>query len=147
MSSGESEFRPAHVIRLRGPWRWEAQGSAVKAEGEAALTGPIPIDWRAVWGTRFAGRIRACRAFGRPTGLSPGDRVDLVIESGGWAGVAELNGQYLARVTAEEGLARVGVRELLAPRNQLMIEISLPDPDRAVSDWLDFNVRLEIGEA
>jgi hypothetical protein len=89
-----------HTIRLRPPWRLERSSEGVV--------------WR--------------RAFHRPSGLGPGDRVWLAMENCPAAGLVELNGQTLGSVVAATGLQRFDVTAGLLGRNELSIVFSQPLP-------------------
>jgi hypothetical protein len=80
----------------------------------------LPSDWQSLFGDR-GGRARFSRRFNRPTGLEPGDRIDLVLE--GWGGSAEivLNGEPLGTFDATDGETRIGITELLAAHNRVSI--------------------------
>ena len=88
-----------HAIRLRRPWHCEST--------EGGLV------WR--------------RRFGRPTGLTPGQRVELVIDGLPPAASIALNGQLLPDRREEElGRSRFDVTGCLLARNELAIRLPLP---------------------
>lgn len=91
-----------HVIRLGNAW-----------EPPAARTGEGAGRWR--------------RRFGRPGGLGPGDRVVLVVERPELPAGAALNGVPLPAVVPGDRWTH-DVTPLLADRNELVLEIGLPEP-------------------
>jgi hypothetical protein len=102
--TGRCRFRPMsdHLIRLGNAW-----------EPPAARTGEGAGRWR--------------RRFGRPGGLGPGDRVVLVVERSELPAAAALNGVPLPAVVPGDRWAH-DVTPLLADRNELVLEIGLPEP-------------------
>jgi hypothetical protein len=125
-----------HTIRLAGPWQYEPLARSVRAsagvsESTADLPPPgridMPADWAATLGADFRGRVRFRRSFGRPTGLEPSDRVWLVLERIDARGVVSLNGSPLGETSIDSGPTRFDVTALLAVRNELVIEVELPD--------------------
>lgn len=143
-----------HLIRLRGPWRWTAvwqqaaswkRSEATEPLGSPAeLTCEMPFDWTAAWGRSFRGSIRGIRRFGRPTGLSQVDRVELVIEPADVAGRVLLNDRYLAPLPPRGSSQRIDVLDDLLQRNELVLEVDVGEDDACLPRRLDFQVRLEI---
>lgn len=124
-----------HVIRLRGPWRYDVivrAGTAVEMarEAEPPTTGQmtLPDDWGDVLGNGFRGRVRFTRRFGRPSGLEPHERVWLVIGGADASGMATLNDRPLGRVPGYCLSGHFDVTELLEDRNELAVDVELP-PD------------------
>ena len=127
---------PDHVIRLRGPWEYcPLARTAMRADGSRRcetddLPGPgrimMPNDWRATLGGDFHGRVSYLRRFGRPTGLDAADRVELVIDRVDAFGCAALNGQGLGEIAAGGQAWRCDITPWLRPRNELVIEVELP---------------------
>jgi beta-galactosidase/beta-glucuronidase len=153
-----------HVIRLRGPWQYEPlmqweldhEGSLREVD-ELPPAGRMvmPGDWSQSLGRDFRGRVRYVRAFGRPTNLEPGEKVWLVSDGVDLDGRAALNGLPLGPVTNARDQARFDITDLLAERNELVIEVELPPlvyadeqqrrPDRAgLAGGVIGEVRLEI---
>lgn len=124
----------SHTIRLRGPWQCRplartvliASGETASESGELPIGGrvEVPADWGGLLGADFRGRVRYTRGFGIPTGIEPGQRLDLVVERVDAFGQVFLNGQPLG--TVADTLARFDVTVLLKPRNELIIEVELP---------------------
>ncbi|HVX61650.1 MAG TPA: hypothetical protein VHC19_13640, partial [Pirellulales bacterium] len=121
-----------HVIRLRGPWEFEVLSGADSAACEdapaRATTGKarLPCDWSETLGRAFRGRVRYRRRFNRPTGLDSHERVWLVVEGVDAFGQATLNGQALGEVRGYALPASFDVTELLAPNNELLLDVELP---------------------
>ena len=129
-------MRP-HVIRLRGPWDYRPlartrlcpDGGTIEVAGPLPPPGQIqmPADWGDSLGADFRGRVRYSRRFGRPTGVQPGQRIDLVVERLDAFGLVLLNGRSLGAVAAGQSGWRADVTHLLAPRNELGVEVELPE--------------------
>lgn len=99
-----------------------------------------------------SGRIRLSRGFGRPSGLTTGQRVELVVEPWPPAGVSILlNGQPLSpptsnqppTPTARSQQTRYDISANLKPRNKLIIELAIPDAVAGQATYLG-QMRLEI---
>lgn len=145
--SGDSQLE--HRIRLRGPWDFRVIARTVLvAAGESVLdTGMLPpagkmvmpADWGATLGADFFGKVEYARAFHRPTGLAPEQRVELVIDDvDAWA-VVSLNEVELGRASdATPRPLRFDVTHGLQPRNQLTVLVERP---RETAVW-----RLSRGE-
>ena len=125
-----------HTIRLRGPWEYRplartvrlADGSTQVESGELPAAGRLllPADWGGTLGDGFRGRVAYLRRFGRPTGLTAADRVELVITRvDAWASV-RLNGRTLGEIPAGGLLGRYDITRQLARRNELVVEVELP---------------------
>ncbi|MFV2068442.1 MAG: hypothetical protein ACC645_15840 [Pirellulales bacterium] len=127
---------PPHVIRLRGPWQYvpmartvlRPDGSTREVDGLLPPPGrcTVPSDWADALGPDFRGRVRYQRSFGCPTGLVPGDRVELVIGQVDAWGSATLNQHLLGQIDAGNSGARFDVTSRLAARNDLCVEVELP---------------------
>lgn len=127
---------PTHTIRLRGPWEYTplarttllADGSRRVDPGPLPPPGQItmPADWGATLGADFRGRVAYRRRFGRPTGLTSEDRVDLVITRVDAFGSVQLNGLALGEIADGAGAWRCDVTARLAARNELVVEVELP---------------------
>jgi hypothetical protein len=100
-----------HTIRLRAPWKWEREGD------------------RDVWH----------RVLGRPTNLSEGETVRLVLRSESSRGVAVLNGNELGDVPAV-----YEVTNALEVRNRLSLRIEEPGEIEEAGREPPFEVWLEI---
>jgi len=144
-----------HRIRLRGPWDYEPLAEFVDAAdgtvnervddlppaGRAAM----PRDWREMLGGDFRGRVRFCRRFSCPTGLEPGDRVELVIDAVAGSAAVFLDDQPLGDVDPSAGSLRSDVSGRLSGRHELVVEVQ--SPATCVKDQprgLTGEVRLEI---
>lgn len=124
-----------HVIRLRGPWRYEALDRDVDCQSLAppGATGQIrlPADWGDILGAGFLGRVRFGRAFNQPSGLSPAERVWLVVAGADATATVELNGRHIGNVPGYALGLRRDVTELLRPHNQLVVDVSRHRSDSA----------------
>lgn len=142
---------PSHVIRLRGPWRYQAIDQPAADIGIAepsALRGSceVPTTSRDLFPPLFTGRVRLERTFGRPTGLESGDTVTLAVlgfDGMQWLG---LNGAPLIAREENSGEERghrfvAEVTSLLLPHNSLAIEIFV---EPQASDGRIGEARLEI---
>ncbi|HPM81075.1 MAG TPA: hypothetical protein PLF81_10260 [Candidatus Anammoximicrobium sp.] len=157
--------RPAHVIRLRGPWEHRLVARTSPPAGGPPGTGTselppsgwvvMPADWNATLGPSFCGRVAYHRRFGRPTGLGPADRVDLVIDGVDASGSVRLNGESLGEIPLGWQVWRCDVTARLRPRNELIVEVErtpvidgkppIPRPGRdGLPGRLMGDVRLEI---
>jgi beta-galactosidase/beta-glucuronidase len=141
-----------HRIRLRGPWRFRVLSEQPARSGRVAL----PCDWSTSLGADFRGRVAYTRRFQRPTGLSPGQRVELVLDGVDAFGSVSLNGSGLLEIPPGGAPARVDIAPLLTDRNELVVEVELPSADEAVvrppgrehsPGGLYGEVRLEIHDA
>lgn len=121
-----------HVIRLRGPWEFEVLSGADSAACEDAPAratngkARLPCDWSETLARAFRGRVRYRRRFNRPTGLDSHERVWLVVEGVDAFGQATLNGQALGEVRGYALPASFDVTDLLAPNNELLLDVELP---------------------
>lgn len=127
---------PSHVIRLRGPWRYQAidpPGGTADGPGDPLPSAPcgvceVPTTWRDGLPPLLAGRVQLERNFGRPTGLETGDTVTLAILGFDGVGRLVLNGAPL-KTTAESGQRfAADITSILLPRNTLAIEIFVEPP-------------------
>ena len=132
-----------HSIRLRGPWELYLPG---KAE-------PQRIEMPATWQTLLAltsqaplpSPARLLRRFGQPTGITPTDRLQLVIESSAAACQVELNDQPLGSIAPSEQFRSFDVTALVRPRNELQIMLQIPPRESIVESACPIlDVRLEI---
>lgn len=125
-----------HAIRLRGPWQYVpmartellSDGTTRELGGDLPPPGrcQVPTDWAETLGPEFRGRVQFQRSFGCPTGLEPGDRVDLVIGPVDAWGSVTLNALLLGRLAVQNSGARFDVTNHLAKRNLLCIEVEWP---------------------
>jgi hypothetical protein len=126
----------SHVIRLRGPWEYEALArTRIAADGSRLISREnlpppgrthLPADWGATLGPDFRGLVRYTRRFGLPTHLDPHDQVSLVIDGVDFFGSVQFNGTPLGAMQGYNQPTAFEVRQLLAPRNMLLIEVELP---------------------
>ena len=87
----------------------------------------IPADWSTSLGQQFRGRVRFMRPFGRPTGLTPSDRIELVIAHvDAWADVY-LGARPLGAIPTQARDSRFEIpQHQLGTRNRLVVEVELP---------------------
>lgn len=133
-----------HSIRLRGPWELYLPGT-----GE-----PQRVEMPATWQTLLAltaqaplpSPARILRRFGLPTGITPTDRLHLVIESSAASCQIELNGQPLGSIAPSQQSSSFDVTTLLAARNELAMTLELARPETGQTDiaYPLGEVRLEI---
>jgi len=126
-----------HVIRLRGPWRWEALPADPADDEPRSGRCQPPCSAPAELGDNFRGRVRYERTFNRPTGLDASTRVLLVLESTDTAGDASLNNIPLGSFASGDDL-RVDVSQHLERLNRLALEVNAPPGS------LSEHIRLEI---
>lgn len=125
-----------HAIRLRGPWEFEvlenagADRSPAGNESAALPSGraTLPCDWSEALSARFRGKVRYRRRFNRPSGLDPHERVWLVVAGVDAFGAVALNGRELGPVRGYALPASFDVTDLIAPNNELRLDVELP-PD------------------
>jgi hypothetical protein len=115
----------------------------------------MPADWSGVLGGDFRGLVRFTRRFAQPTGLDGNTRVWLVVENVDWQAAVSLNGHPVGH-TQHAGTsptpcllvplspslplspspplslcspcpARFDITALLQPRNELTIDVLLPE--------------------
>ena len=124
-----------HVIRLRGPWTYEAQGPDGRAiHGMLDFAG----DWSEVLRERSGRPLLLKRRFGQPGNLDPYERVTLVIEGPTLAGAAiKLNDLELA--PADGDSLCLDITSRLLPRNELELRFAALGDRPLLSE-----VRLEI---
>lgn len=119
-----------HEINLRGPWQYQVLETARGTP--AALSGRIslPASWAETLGADFRGRVKYTRSFAAPTNIAAQERVWLLIDGVDHTGVISLNGVELARLEGYLSHTSLDVTDRLKPRNELVVEIALPeDPE------------------
>lgn len=134
-----------HSIKLKGPWSvtlLPAEGADCAPE---TVTVHLPAEWRDLFG-ETAGRAVFERRFNRPTGLTDGHRVRILLRGlGGLPGV-RLNDQALTVevLGAEDSFVEITGR--MSPHNLLRIEIEF-DPqvhgDRPGGLWQPVLLQIE----
>ena len=110
---GASE--PAHVIRLRGPWRAAAGGADLRVKLPCTWGDALPAD---------AEQATLYRRFHQPTGLAVGDRVLLRLATPHRLAAVSLND---APIPLEAGVA--DLTPLLGPSNELSVTLTGAGPD------------------
>lgn len=96
----------SHVIRLREPWAISCDAT----DGQGAAEGK---------------RLRLRRSFNRPTNLRPSDRVWLSVEGLSRIVQVRVNKQPVAPAIGVPSVLQYEVHALLAPRNEVVIEVAL----------------------
>ena len=125
-----------HVIRLRGPWRYEPLARYVRdASGKLSIdTAPppaagrleMPADWSASLGGDFRGRVRYVRWFGCPTNLAPGDIVALSFAAAVGQLSLAINGHSLGQYGGASLPMSFDITGRLRERNELVVEVEHP---------------------
>ncbi len=126
-----------HVIRLRGPWHYQPLARTVLLDNGTTRQQPgqlpppgkarMPSDWSQSLGADFRGRVRFTRFFHRPTGLDGRQRIELVVHQVDAFGSVSLNGTFLGEICMDAGPVRFDISHQLESRNELTIEVELPD--------------------
>jgi len=116
-----------HEINLRGPWQYQVLETAQSAPAASAGRISLPASWAATLGADFRGRVRYTRSFAAPTNIAAQERVWLLLDGVDHTGVISLNGAELARLEGYLAHTSLDVTERLRPRNELAVEIALPD--------------------
>ena len=125
---------------MHGPWQIEPLATTVRLpdgsshETNGQLPPPakiiLPNDWGKSLGHSFRGRVNFLRSFGCPSGLT-NERILLCVEKvDAWATV-HLNGAQLGKASLLTGPVSFEVTKLLTSRNQLRIEVELPEVNDA----------------
>lgn len=107
-----------HVIRLRGRWEYAAETPGGTVRGNFDASG----DWLA--GLPAFSVVRFSRRFHRPTGLSPGTRVRLVVSGTSAETQVSLNGEVLPPAAT----GPVEIAALLQSSNQLELTLAGGSP-------------------
>jgi len=134
-----------HSIKLKGPWSiLRRPGDAAVTDGSGADTVQLPADWHTLFGP-IAGTAVFERRFNRPTGLSEGHRVRIILRDVTGLQQVELNEVPLSVENDAAGLQFVEITRQLEPHNRLTIELQFdPARDPAVQGGLWQPVILEI---
>src|SRR5262245_15207785 len=125
-----------HTIRLRGPWFVEPtkrfvpqpDGSYKPTEDDLprSARATMPADWSALFGADFLGRVRYRRTFQKPTGLDPGERVFLVVETQQSSACITIKRQLVGFVYVGEPAGRFDITDRLEDHNRLEIFVDHP---------------------
>lgn len=138
-----------HRIQLKGPWEYHPltlsqaaseapcliAGDHGASANERALppggTVKFPSSWHEILGD-FRGIVTFRRPFNRPTNLTMGDQVDLVLDGITGAAEVRMNGAFVASVPADAAHGRFEITPHLRPHNELRITVvrtpETPDP-------------------
>ena len=124
---------PPHRIRLRGPWEVRPHAADIPP-GRMTVPGTLGDGG---W-TGFAGSVSFYRRFGRPSNLTPTERVWLVFER--VIGTAEvcLNDESLGAI---DGHGRFDVTERLAKRNVLEVVVVAADDGCGIAGDVVLEIR------
>ncbi|HVA46078.1 MAG TPA: hypothetical protein VNH11_06860 [Pirellulales bacterium] len=125
-----------HVIRLRGPWHFEPLARAtLDADGQIteisaglppAGRATVPEDWGDRLGSGFRGRVRYRRTFNPPATLDPHERLWLVVKGVDAFGHVSVNGTRLGTIDGYALARGFEVTRLVGPRNEIDLEVELP---------------------
>jgi hypothetical protein len=118
-----------HSIKLKGPWtivrRPGAAASTNRAEPE---TVHLPADWQSLFGC-VSGTAVFERRFNRPTGLSEGHQVRIVLRDVAGLRQVVLNDVPLSVENGIDDARFVEITDGMQPHNRLTIELQF-DPNR-----------------
>lgn len=136
-----------HTIQLRGPWEAKVLSRDAPSAEVGSTQSQPDTEWhRVAWGEwsnwlgrDFRGEVRFQRRFGRPTGIWPNTKVELVIESVDWRTRISLNDRFLGSCHGAEAPWQRDITHLLLVKNRLTLEIDL-------HDWHSSDVRQRLGE-
>ncbi len=129
-----------HIIRLRGPWEVVVES----ASDARSVRIHMPATWNQLAAAGIHGETQFRRRFHLPTGLSPSQRVDLVIATASVSGSVLLNSESLGSLKPGSTESRFEVSDKLRPVNRLEISTLVPrESDLADSQPIG-EVRLEI---
>jgi hypothetical protein len=106
-----------HRIRLRGPWDCEPLGRVT-----------MPCRWE------HAGRVRCRRRFGYPGRIDEYERVWLTFAGAGGCVAVWLNGEELQTPEDASWPFEFDVTRLLLARNELVVEVEVPEGGRLWDD-------------
>jgi hypothetical protein len=112
-------------MHLRGPWEFEILADETARLGtETSTRGMLrlPISWQEAWGD-FRGTVRFLRRFHAPTNLDPHERVFVVFDGVGGSASVSANEKLLGSIPENVGTAEFEITPLLAPNNQLVVEL------------------------
>jgi hypothetical protein len=129
-----------HRIQLKGPWEYRPVSDSEASHDAPGLMSAIPdgtrqfgglppagtvkfpASWSEVLG-EFRGTVEFRRPFNRPTNLSGGDRVDLVLAGVGGMADVRVNGVHVGGVLASETQGRFDITSHLRPHNEIRIQV------------------------
>lgn len=124
-----------HIIRLRGPWEWQAVDGTPHERGKLKF----PADWDAALGHRAAATLLLRRFFHCPTGLDPHERLWLVVETTGRRARVSLNGVALGESNASSSHVDDDITSIVQTRNELEVRVEAGTAEPPLGE-----VRLEI---
>lgn len=132
-----------HTIRLHGPWNVLSASSSPKHLPSKVK---LPNGWAAFFerihpeGLQKK-EIRLERRFGYPTGISPDQKIWLVLKTKGISASVSLNDQTVG--TLNDDCMRYDVSNLLQPRNGLLLAISAPEGDAGIFEFIQLEIEGE----
>lgn len=139
-----------HRIRLRGPWQAQVCAAADTPAADSAaaaqqwLRATVPHRWiQPPFDTAAA--VRYQRRFNKPTGLTDGETVWLVVEDFGPAISLQLNGSSWPPCSADAAPLRVEITSQLKASNVLTLTVSRGDEPPQPRLGFVGEVALEIG--
>ena len=137
-----------HVIRLRGPWRYEILAPRGDGSDQSGRSHVSPVsdpeggqhagddrqsgrttfaaNWREKLNVDGRARVRFRRSFHLPTGLDAGLAVWLVFDGVRVEAAARLNGVLLGDLAQPGRRAEFDVTQLLDESNELVVDAELP---------------------
>ncbi len=124
MTATEWDPPDAHLIRLRGPWevQWLSPAGDVRDFSAPEVRRvKLPADWQDLFGA-LPGTARFTRRFQQPTGLSPDDRVLIVLDQVGGPVELSLNGTRVPPCPTTPPSDQVSHQEL----DQLRFDVTDP---------------------
>lgn len=135
-----------HVINLRGPWQWAGGSSAEQVDPAAFQRFQFPDELKTLSGQTSVNRLLLKRDFGRPSGLTDENRVELVINQFAGCHDVTLNGRHLDFDLEQPGLGRCDITSQIQWRNRLRIDYEVSPANSPGPEPLH-DVRVEIVES
>ncbi len=136
-----------HKIRLRGPWqmtplartflRDDSSRRRTTEDLPGSVRGKVGCDWGQFFGEGWLGEVSYRRIFRCPTQLDENQKVLLVIEAVDFFGRVKLNGSEVGEFTLLTSPFRIEITSRLLEKNELVVEVDLPDERTAGGATLD----------
>ena len=144
MSSRTS--RRTHPIRLKGPWEvtfFPADQSTTASVDQRIIH--LPAEWRDLFGDT-PGRAVFERRFNRPTGLTDGHNVRLLLRDVAGELCVRLNDERLPIERTADSITAVEITGRMEPHNRLRVEIEFDpceDPECPGGLWQPVILQIE----